>query len=110
MGVVDGVCDGIDGISGGFAGVDRVLLEDRPVRRVIYQKPERIETASIGRIAIDTAQLATMLGVSPRTLSRWRSGLGLPYLRIGSGARSTILYLPPDVVRWLKQWQQNPVQ
>lgn len=77
------------------------------MKRVIYQKPERIETAEIRRIAIDTQQLATMLSVSARTIARWRDDLDLPYLRIGNGKRCTVLYLLSDVERWLKKWRQN---
>lgn len=77
------------------------------MKRVVYQKPERIEVAAVRRIAVDTKQLATMLSVSVRTIARWRGGLGLPYLRIGDGKRRTILYLVSDVERWLKKWRQN---
>ena len=77
------------------------------MKRVIYQKPERIETAEIRRIAIDTKQLATMLGVSTATIGRWRKNLGLPYLRIGKGKGAKVLFLISDVERWLKRWKQN---
>ena len=79
------------------------------MKRVVYQKPERIETATIRRIVVDSKQLAKMLSVSQRTLARWRDDpeVALPYLRVGNGERPTILYLLRDIGRWLERWRQN---
>ncbi len=44
-------------------------------------------------------QLAEMLGVTPRSLERWReTGDGPPFLRVGGLVR----YTPADVSGWLE--------
>src|SRR5262249_45107685 len=48
---------------------------------------------------VDEQTLMTSLGVSPRTLQRWRqTGEGPPYIRIG---KKRAIYLKDDVKTWL---------
>jgi predicted DNA-binding transcriptional regulator AlpA len=51
---------------------------------------------------LKTSQAAQLLGLSVRTLIRYRaSGGGPPFVRCGSGLRGTVRYRREDLEAWL---------
>jgi hypothetical protein len=56
---------------------------------------------------MDTATAAQYLHLSPRTLEAYRmSGEGPPYIRVGRGRRSPVLYDVADLNAWLDARRQ----
>jgi excisionase family DNA binding protein len=54
-------------------------------------------------LALRLREAARTLGISPRTLWQWtRDGL-VPSVRVGTGARKTVLYSVADLQAWLSQ-------
>jgi excisionase family DNA binding protein len=62
-----------------------------------------------GQTLLNQKQLATLLGISERTLERWRSEhLGPPFVRlVGSGS---VRYRKADVDQWLETQLVRPSQ
>ncbi|MEQ1696195.1 MAG: helix-turn-helix domain-containing protein [Hyphomicrobiaceae bacterium] len=55
---------------------------------------------------LTTTETATILRVSPRTLERKRrAGTGPKFLKVGPGKRARVLYVEPEVYRWLNSFQ-----
>jgi predicted DNA-binding transcriptional regulator AlpA len=57
---------------------------------------------------LSTEDLATLLGVDPSTIRRWRTARpaqGPPFLRLSS---RVTLYNPADVRRWLERRRTDP--
>lgn len=51
---------------------------------------------------LTTLEAAAFLRLSPRTLERFRvEGTGPPFLKVGSGKRSRVLYRSTDLKAWL---------
>ncbi|OJU08827.1 MAG: hypothetical protein BGN86_03695 [Caulobacterales bacterium 68-7] len=68
--------------------------------------PPLASTVATGRPLADeflltTSEVAEQLGVSRRTLERWRANRRLPYRRVGTGVEHT--YRPRDVDRLAAQ-------
>ena len=56
-------------------------------------------------LTVRPAQMARMLGISPRTLQNWMARRGLPFTRIGR----TVLLDPRAVMKWLQSVNEtNP--
>ena len=55
---------------------------------------------------LTTIEVAEMLRISRRTLERMRvEGTGPPYLKVGPGKRSRVLYREQDVLGWISRYQ-----
>jgi predicted DNA-binding transcriptional regulator AlpA len=58
----------------------------------------------------DTAEAAAYLGISPATLTTWRSDPGRaphigppPCVRLGRGKRASVRYRPNDIQEWVER-------
>jgi hypothetical protein len=51
---------------------------------------------------LNQTQVASLLGLSPTTLSNWRSeGVALEYLKVGKGSKNRVMYLKTKVLEFL---------
>ena len=63
---------------------------------------EKISNTASDRV-LSTKELAEYLGISERTLERQRvDGSGVPFCKIGTGARAAVRYRLSDVHSWLE--------
>jgi excisionase family DNA binding protein len=58
--------------------------------------PTTTETATL---AVTERELAKALGVSQKTLSRWRASQGLPHVKVGK----IILFRAAAIEKWLRE-------
>lgn len=49
------------------------------------------------------SQLCELLGVSPRTVQKWKSEYSMPFIKAGNICR----YEKDEVIAWFKQFRQN---
>lgn len=53
---------------------------------------------------LSTPEAATMLGLRPQTLRKWRHrGLGPRYHRLGEGTAARVVYSEADILAWLNR-------
>lgn len=56
-----------------------------------------------------TIGLAKRWHIHPGTLEAWRSAKkGPPYIKMGKGKRSKILYRISDITKWEQRWIKQP--
>lgn len=55
-----------------------------------------------GECFISKTEVATRLGMTPRTIEHWMQRGIIPYLKIGKGRRATVLFKWADVESHLK--------
>ncbi len=57
---------------------------------------------------MSSGEVATMLGVSEATLSRWRfEGSGPQYLKLGARRKSVVSYRREDVLSYLQECERQ---
>lgn len=57
---------------------------------------------------MSSGEVATMLGVSQATLSRWRfEGSGPQYLKLGARRKSVVRYRREDVLAYLRECERR---
>ena len=56
----------------------------------------------VGECFISKTEVATRLGMTPRTIEHWMQRGIIPYLKIGKGRRATVLFKWTDIESHLK--------
>ena len=72
---------------------------DTGQRPLMTTPPQGVRESKPTRALLDTPRAAKMLGMSSRTLEKWRGlGTGPPYLKLGR----RVLYSTTELETWLK--------
>jgi predicted site-specific integrase-resolvase len=54
---------------------------------------------------VDAEQLAQILGVCVKTVRRYYTDQGLPYIKLGAGRNTAIRFNIADVRKWVEGWR-----
>ena len=68
----------------------------------VQQTIQEITELGYKALTLNENQVSKIIGVSPSTLSNWRSELiGIPFKKMGNGKRGRVLYTKRNVAYWL---------
>lgn len=69
----------------------------RTIKETIRETESRRPKDSVGRVLLTKAEAAEAMGVSEKTIDRWRSERGLPHLKLDTGKP---MFRPESLREW----------